>query len=215
MNKEEGTVSLEVPGKSAKEDRRDAIVEIAQASFVANGYAGTSMSEIAARLGGSKGTLYNHFKSKEELFVAVVEKKCRQIESLLNVAKIESGGDLRAALTNFGERFLELILSEDSVATYRLATAESVRFPELGRAIYTSGVQKSHGRLAEFLEHARTSGQLRSDTDLVFATEQFFELCTAGIHRRRLWNLVQNATPEEIRTNVAHAVTTFMRAFGA
>jgi len=215
MNKEEGTISLEATAKSAKDERRDAIVEIAQRSFVANGYAGTSMSEIAAKLGGSKGTLYNHFKSKEELFVAVVEKKCRQIENLLNAAEIESGGDLRTALTTFGERFLEYILSEDSVATYRLATAEAVRFPELGRAIYTSGVQKSRARLAEFLEHAREAGQLRRHADIVIATEQFFELCTAGIHRRRLWNLVRKATSEEIRTNVAHAVITFMRAFGA
>jgi len=215
MNKDQGTISLESPAKSPKDDRREAIVEISQKSFVANGYAGTSMSEIAARLGGSKGTLYNHFKSKEELFVAVIERKCRQIETLLNDAKIESGGDLRTALTQFGERFLEYILGEDSIATYRLATAEAVRFPELGQAIYTSGVQKNHARMAEFLEQAWESGQLRGDTDIVSATEQFFDLCTAGIHRRRLWNIVQEASAEEIRTNVAHAVSTFMRAFGA
>src|SRR5579864_1286819 len=108
------------PARAAKDDRRDAIVAIAQATFIANGYSGTSMSAIAARLGGSKGTLYNYFKSKEELFAAVVEKKCTQILGLMNEAEITSGGDLRATLSNFGERFLELVLNDDSVATFRL-----------------------------------------------------------------------------------------------
>ena len=34
------------------------------------------MSTIAARLGGSKGTLYNYFKSKEELFEAYIRETC-------------------------------------------------------------------------------------------------------------------------------------------
>lgn len=200
--------------KSAKDERRDAIVAIAQQSFAANGYAGASMSEIATRVGGSKATLYNYFKSKEELFVAVIEKKCRQIESLLKEAEIESGGDLRTALTKFGERFVALILSEESVATYRLVTAECARFPEIGHAIYTSGVQTNHKRMANFLEHAKEAGQLRGDTDVTVAAEQFFDLCLSGLHRRRLWNVIEQATSAEIRTNVANAVSTFMRAFG-
>lgn len=200
--------------RGAKDDRRDAIVAIAQHEFAAKGYAGTSMSVIAARVGGSKATLYNHFKSKEELFVAVVERKCAQIRQMLNQAEMESSGDLRATLTNFGEHFLELILSEDSIGTFRLATAEADRFPELGQAIYHSGVRQSLRRTAEFLEHAKEAGQLRADTDVLVAAEQFHELCTAGVHRRRLWNVTPNPTADEIRTNVANAVSTFMRAFG-
>src|SRR5438477_12466193 len=88
--------------KAGKDDRRDAIVAIAREAFSADGYAGTSMSSIAARLGGSQGTLYSYFKSKEELFIAVVQSKCEKIQGMLNQAEIESGGDLRAMLTNFG-----------------------------------------------------------------------------------------------------------------
>jgi AcrR family transcriptional regulator len=205
----------ELPARSAKDDKRDAIIAIAQESFVANGYDGTSMSAIASRLGGSKGTLYNYFKNKEELFIAVVEKKCKAIQELLHDAEIESSGDLKTAITSFGTHFLELILNDDSIATYRLATAESARFPEIGRAIYYSGVAQNHLRFAEFLEHAKEAGQLRSDTDTTVAAEQFLDACLAGIHRRRLWNVTGAPTAEEIRRNVANAVTTFMRAFGA
>lgn len=201
--------------KTGKDDRRDTIVAIAREAFAADGYAGTSMSSIAARLGGSKGTLYSYFKSKEELFIAVVQKKCQKILAMLNEAEIQGGGDLRATLTNFGEHFAELILSDESVATFRLATAECGRFPEIGRAIYNSGVRQNHRRMEEFLAHAREQGQLRSDADVEVAAEQFLDLCLTGLHRKRLWNVIGNPTEQEIRTNVANAVSTFMRAFGA
>jgi TetR/AcrR family transcriptional repressor of mexJK operon len=203
------------PAKGGKDERRDCIIKVAREAFAEDGYAGTSMSSIAARLGGSKGTLYSYFKSKEELFIAVVEKKCEKILNMLNEAEIESGGNLRATLTNFGEHFLELILSDESIATFRLATAECARFPEIGRAIYNSGVRQNFRRMTEFLAHAKEAGQLRSDADVNVAAEQFLDLCTAGIHRRRLWNITGTPTPEEIRTNIANAVSTFMRAFGA
>ena len=205
----------QVPAKAGKDDRRDAIVAIAKEVFAANGYAGTSMSNIAARLGGSKGTLYSYFKSKEELFEAVVEKKCEQIEKLLNQAQIESGGDLRAALTHFGEHFLEMILSEEMITTHRLTTAEAARFPEIGRTIYNSGVLPNQRRMAGFMEQAKEKGQLRDDTDTTVAAEQFCDLCLSGIHRRCLWNVEPPPTAEEIRSNVARAVETFMRAFAA
>jgi AcrR family transcriptional regulator len=204
-----------VPAKGGKDERRDSIIKVAREAFAEDGYAGTSMSSIAARLGGSKGTLYCYFKSKEELFIAVVEKKCEKILAMLNAAEIESGGDLRATLKNFGEHFLELILSDESIATFRLATAECARFPEIGRAIYNSGVRQNLHRMTEFLTHAKELGQLRSDADVTVAAEQFLDLCTAGIHRRRLWNVTPAPTPKEIRSNITHAVSTFMRAFGA
>jgi AcrR family transcriptional regulator len=203
------------PPKAGKDERRDAIVAIAKEVFATNGYAGTSMSNIAARVGGSKATLYSYFKSKEELFAAVVEKKCEKIGKLLTEARIGSGGNLRAALTHFGERFAELILNEESVATFRLAIAEAARFPEIGQTIYNSGIRENQRRIADFLEQAKDTGQLRSDTEVLSAAEQFTDLCLSGIHRRCLWNVPPPPGAGEIRANVARAVETFMRAYAA
>jgi len=196
------------------EARRRAILEAARSVFQEQGFERASMAEISKRLGGSKATLYGYFKSKEELFVAVVERKCALIQQMLNRAEMESGGDLRATLLSFGEQFVALLLSDESIETFRLATAEAERFPEIGRTIYQSGVRQNLRRTAEFLEHAKEAGQLKADTDVFVAAEQFLELCMAGIHRRRLWN-VAKPTPEDIRVNVANAVSTFIRAFGA
>jgi TetR/AcrR family transcriptional regulator, mexJK operon transcriptional repressor len=207
------TPEASTASKSGKDERREAMIAFAKEVFAANGYAGTSMSNIAARLGGSKATLYSYFKSKEELFAAVIEKKCELIQNMLNEAQIESGGDLRAALTHFGVRFLQLILSDESVATFRLATAEVERFPEIGHAIYNSGVRENQRRMAEFLERAKDAGYLRQDTDAAVAAEQFSDLCLSGIHRRRLWNVSPAPSSGEICANVERAVATFMRAY--
>ena len=55
------------------EVKRQEIIRIAGELFEERGYDRTSMSAIAARVGGSKATLYGYFKSKEELLLAVLD----------------------------------------------------------------------------------------------------------------------------------------------
>ena len=196
-----------------KDERRAAIVDIAHAAFLADGYAATSMSTIAAKVGGSKATLYNYFSSKEELFAAVVARKCEQLQTMLYDAQVESG-DFRAALQNFGERFLQLLLQEESVAFYRLIIAECARFPELGPTFYQTGPQQGRERLAEYFQQAIAAGDLR-DCDAYQMANYFFELCMSGMHLRKLWRVEENPTREEIRDNIARAVAIFLAAFGA
>ena len=64
------------PSPARIDMRRRAILDVAGDAFRQDGYAATSRSSIAARLGGSKGTLYNYFRSKEELFAAFMEDVC-------------------------------------------------------------------------------------------------------------------------------------------
>ena len=53
--------------------KRQEIIRIATELLEERGYERTSMSEIAARVGGSKATLYAYFHSKEQLLRAVLE----------------------------------------------------------------------------------------------------------------------------------------------
>jgi TetR/AcrR family transcriptional regulator, mexJK operon transcriptional repressor len=198
--------------KPGRDDRRAAIVDIAHAAFLADGYASTSMSTIAARVGGSKATLYNYFSSKEELFAAVVCKKSEQLQVLLHNAQVE-GGDFRSAMQNFGERFLALLLRDESIATYRLVVAECARFPELGRTLYETGMKQGRGKLAEYFRQMIAAGELR-DCDAVLMANYFFDLCMSGIHHRRLWNVEGDPTPEEIHAQVARAIAIVLAAFG-
>lgn len=57
-----------------KQQMRERIVEGARRVFFALGYDGTKLDELAERLGVAKKTIYNHFSSKEELVIAVLDR---------------------------------------------------------------------------------------------------------------------------------------------
>ncbi len=54
-------------------DTRERILAVAQELFIDQGYDGTSLREIADRLGFTKAALYYHFRSKDEILVALLE----------------------------------------------------------------------------------------------------------------------------------------------
>ena len=70
------------------EDRRQAIIDVALQVFREVGFERASMALISRRLGGSKGTLYGYFRSKEELFETTMKVACEgpgdQIMNLLD-----------------------------------------------------------------------------------------------------------------------------------
>ncbi|MBI3942540.1 MAG: TetR/AcrR family transcriptional regulator [Chloroflexi bacterium] len=72
-------MQTESPHQSLKEkqrqERADLILQAAEAILAAKGYHETSMDEIAARVGVSKGTVYQHFPSKEELIFALLDQE--------------------------------------------------------------------------------------------------------------------------------------------
>ncbi|TDQ40796.1 TetR/AcrR family transcriptional regulator [Aureibacillus halotolerans] len=56
------------------QSKRAFILEQAEALFIQKGYAGTSMEDLVKFSGVSKGSIYYHFDSKEQLFVELIEK---------------------------------------------------------------------------------------------------------------------------------------------
>lgn len=68
----------------AKNCRRQEIVEAAKSLFARNGYSPTSMDEIAKKVGIAKPSLYYFFKSKEEIFAAIVEEVVVEIKDYLS-----------------------------------------------------------------------------------------------------------------------------------
>ena len=67
-----------------KEDRPQEITAAAFDAFAEKGYASTRVEEVASRAGVSKGLLYLYFKTKEELFKAVVKNVVvRRVDALI------------------------------------------------------------------------------------------------------------------------------------
>jgi len=201
-----GTLARE----AKREDRRDAILDVAYECFVAEGYGATSMSTIAAQLGGSKGTLYNYFKSKEELFAAFVRRSCSRLRE--QIERHAEEGDVRHQFIMMAEDLIDHLLSPEALAINRLVVSEGERFPELARLFYEAGPKAGIARSAEALKDLMARGVLRA-ADPLIAAQQFKDLALSGLQNLRLWGVIEDPSPAERRRRAEIAADTFLRAY--
>jgi AcrR family transcriptional regulator len=200
---------MEAPVVTRKDQRRDAILAVAAEVFFEEGYQAASMSTIAARLGGSKATLYNYFDSKEALFEAHIRESCGRIAAeILDFTDDQPPGEV---LARFGERFLDRILSERTVRTFQIIVAEARRTPELARMFFTAGPSIGHDRLALYLREAAGRGEL-DIADCDEAAWQFLALCRTH-HLQDMLSLRPKPSPDQIAKEVADAVDMFMARY--
>ncbi len=198
--------------KKKTEAKRQAILDVATLAFQELGFERTSMSEICARVGGSKATLYNYFPSKEELFFEVVFLSSEAEFQAVHAAIDASKDDIADALRHFGETFLGFLYSPHIRAQRHLAVSESGR-TNLGRLVYERGVLRSQKLMVDFLQQAMTRGQLRQ-ADPQIASRHLYSLLESELLDRFLFQLLGEVSPEEIRAVTGRAVAVFIAAYG-
>lgn len=191
--------------------RRSAIVAVSLEVFLEHGYSGASMSQIADRVGGSKGTLYNYFSSKEELFLAVAQEKGRELYSTLKSLPAATG-ELAKDLHDLGLAMLSIVASDNYLSFYRLIIAEAARVPVIGKMAYDSRRSAMLEPLCELIRGAMAVGQFRM-IEPMEAAEIFWDLCTSSVHRRLLLAVNSSPTPDELARLVERAVAIFIAGF--
>jgi AcrR family transcriptional regulator len=132
-----------------RQRRRASIVAVATRYFLDHGYAATSMSAIADEIGGSKATLWNHFSSKEELFIAVLDELVTVFSEAIESALHDDHFTLEG-LRHFCARFLEKLLQPDAVGLFRVILGDGEQFPEVNAMFYARGPAKLMPRLVSF-----------------------------------------------------------------
>lgn len=192
--------------------KRASILDAAEAVFLEDGFSGASMAAIAARSGCSKGTLYNYFASKDELFLACVARACADFQNAM-ASLTSSRAEVQQVLTELGRRYLAFVTSEDMVRRFRMIFAEAERTPELARNFYTNGQALGVGRLADYMQRAMDEGLLRS-ANAERAAHHFFGLCNNRYTKARLCNSRAAPDEAEIEIEVAEAVRVFIAAYG-
>ena len=194
-----------------KQERRKAIIVVAERLFAEHGFAETSMSEISAQLGGSKGTLWSYFASKEELFTAVLDERTRAFRSEL-AALLEPTSDLHATLHEFCARFIAKLVEPQVIAMSCIVIAECRRDPALGALLHDRGHRMTHTLIAGYLRAHIDSGHLR-DVDPEQAARTLVTLCQGAGQLPMLWRrtLPENFDPQTAADNV---LDIFMRAYG-
>ncbi|MBL7133210.1 MAG: TetR/AcrR family transcriptional regulator [Phycisphaerae bacterium] len=152
-------------GKSG--DKRQAILNAAEKTFGANGYAATTIEQIAADAGISKGSVYNYFRSKQDLFMELFAQSVAtdeaQVDTLLNQPipasrKIEALLDMWFKSFEHYERIGALFLE------YWATAAREHREGGLA-ATFQQMYARWRGRIAAIIEQGIDSGQFRRELD--------------------------------------------------
>lgn len=166
-----------VPTGDRAARKRLAIVRAARTAFVRDGFK-VGMDTIAAEAGVSKVTVYNHFGSKDVLFLAVIgdaleEALGEAVEG--TAARLEGAEDLRTALVWTADAWVKGMIRPEMTALRHLVVNEVRRFPELGLAWKQNGPDRARPALLDTFRRLIGEGRLEMP-DVETAIIQFYAL---------------------------------------
>ncbi len=169
---------------------RETILKEATALFVAHGYAGTSMNELNARVGGSKVTLYKHFGNKRKLFAAVLDHVLADHMAQLDAVDFDSP-DLEGGLEAIARQTLGTVSSPEAMGLWRLLYVEAPRSRYLGELFISHGPAKSLAGIERFFARHAERGHLRC-RDPKRAADYFLGML---LHKPMLYRYVEMEAP--------------------
>jgi AcrR family transcriptional regulator len=177
--------------------------------FLKRGYDLVSVDEIVRAVGGSKTNVYNHFDSKEGLFVAVVKGLCEDLLASFVTIDVSTLG-VEEGLRSLAQALLRILLQDRHLAFQRLIIAETGRFPALGRAWFESGPELSRRIIARFVEEHQRAGHLRRSNAHQSAT-LFHDMITFDLLHRAMMG--DKPSDDEIRHRIDTAIDAFLHGF--
>lgn len=192
--------------------KRLQIMDGARRTFLAHGYDGASMGDIAKAAGVSKGTLYVYFENKEALFEALILEERHQLaEALFQLDADEP--DVKSVLRGLGLTFLEIAGRPEYIASVRTVIGASDKFPRFGQVFFEAGPCQGILRLQAYLDAQVAAGRLVID-DTRLAAQQFLDLCQAWLLKRLLFAVGGPPTAAERRYYVDSAIRMFLASYG-
>lgn len=157
----------------------------AREHFFVHGYCACTMDDLAAELGMSKKTLYQHFSSKEELMAAVIDDLSREIRASADALFANRQLNFAEKLRGFAEGMVERLTKTNP----RLLRDLQRFAPHLYQRIAEMREKNIPYVFGRFIEEGQLAGMVRPDVDTAFAVQFFLQ----AMH-----GLVQPATLERL-----------------
>ena len=205
----------EARGRIAGQDpiKRQQIIDAARICFMRDGFEATSMNEITAEAGVSKGTIYVYFSDKEDLF----KELCRSERAkTMDFAKqeLDAGTTMGEALTRFGIVLVTRMTSDHVIKAQRMVLGVADRFPKLAANFFGPEPFSGLVLIKSYLDEKVAAGELFiEDTDL--AGRQLLDLAMSGFFKKRLFgNMPEEPGAEAIAHNVSKGVDMFLTYYG-
>ncbi|MCB4802189.1 AcrR family transcriptional regulator [Methylobacterium brachiatum] len=162
------------PPRGAEGDATLRILAAAKPVFLNDGYEAASIDAIAASAGMSKKTIYTRFRSKEDLFEAVIVLCIEE-----GIPKIERSatddGPVMDRLLRIASAVLEIGLTDECIAVRRIVVAEAARFPAFARLLNDQGLARIIPLIERCLEDGNRTGEIRVE-DVRHVTDLFISI---------------------------------------
>ncbi len=156
---------------------KEKIVQEGLRLFSLNGFLSTSLHDILSAADASKGGFYNHFKSKEELFFAVLEKAgiIWRERNLIELDLLDSPvAKLGKLLANYRDRYLKDAVNFPGGCVFITLSADlNDQRPHLSKEI-DKGIDGLKKMINRFLKEAKEAGELNKKVQTEDATEIIF-----------------------------------------
>ena len=150
------------PGRLPRSARRAQLLAAAQEVFVANGYHAAAMDDIAERAGVSKPVLYQHFPSKLELYLALLDQHVQALGAQVRTA-LEATEDNHQRVNGCIQAYFDFV--DDPGGAFRLVFESDLRNEPAVRARVEQSLQISIDALADTI--ARDTGLDRAEAELL------------------------------------------------
>jgi TetR/AcrR family transcriptional repressor of mexJK operon len=210
-----GPAPVGVQEETLSARKRRAILDAGATLFLRSGFRDTSMDEVAALAAVSKQTVYKHFADKESLFSEIVTGAVSEVSDPVHaeVLTLEDSGDVEADLRGLARGLLRMVLQPRILQLRRLVIGEAGRFPELGRAFYVQGPERTIAALATVFERLAERGVLELDDARLAAAH--FNWLVMSIPLNRAMFLGEDQPPKRAELNrfADAGVRTFLAAY--
>jgi TetR/AcrR family transcriptional repressor of mexJK operon len=197
-------------GRPKSDEKRQQILEAATELFTSQGYANSSLEQVAAAANVSKQTIYSHFSGKADVLREGVKRRCMQAQ--LTVDQSDLSLPPAEFLPLFATRFISTLLEDEALRMYRLCLNEGERHPELGIAFFESGPQLVMKALAQYLAAATTRNELQVDHPELAAAQFLFMVKGLPVDTTLL-NLPEWPYKISIEEYIKECCAMFLRAY--
>lgn len=165
-----------------KEERPAEITQAALEAFSEHGYAATRVEEVAKRAGVSKGLLYLYFKTKEELFKAVIRSavvpRIDALKSSIADTELSAEEFLRGPFLEF----IKKLPNSPARVVVRLMIAEGPRHPDLTEYYCEQVISVGMEAIRQLIERGVSQAEFRQSS-----LDEFPQLLVAPALLSMIW----------------------------
>jgi TetR/AcrR family transcriptional regulator, mexJK operon transcriptional repressor len=195
------------PNREEAERRHRGLLDAARRLLLAKGWDGASIDEISRQSGVAKRFIYARYPDKAALFVgAILHYRLNQIGEIHLPDPMPA--DVEDGLMVFGQRLLDLTLTEESLAIFRLFIAEAHRFRDQVKLLLARDGDNDPLEVASRVLRDYAGRGALALKDPRLAAEQFFVLVVSVPQRLAL--VIGREPPEREAVRLRAAVRLFL-----